>query len=92
LKVYRNPPCVVTAGFDGMAKIWTLEGKLMSVLRAYGQSSWDFPVEATGPSVPLETQNWLLQKVHEASDDTSVDAKEALTNGYQRGDASKTSS
>eukprot|EP00913_Durusdinium_trenchii_P004692 g4357.t1 len=45
LKVYSNPPCVVTAGFDGMAKIWTREGKLMSVLRAYGQTIWDFPVE-----------------------------------------------
>ena len=45
-EVYNNPPCVVTAGFDGMAKIWSKEGKLMTVLRAYGQSSWDFPVEA----------------------------------------------
>lgn len=45
-EVYNNPPCVVTAGFDGMAKIWSKEGRLMTVLRAYGQSSWDFPVEA----------------------------------------------
>eukprot|EP00435_Cladocopium_sp_Y103_P031150 s482_g7.t2 len=85
LKVYRNPPCVVTAGFDGMAKIWTWEGKLVTVLRAYGQSTWDFPVEATDPCVPLETQNWLLEKVHEASDEKPVDAKESLTNGYQKG-------
>lgn len=85
LKVYRNPPCVVTAGFDGMAKIWTREGKLMTVLRAYGQSTWDFPVEATDPCVPLETQNWLLEKVHEASDEKPADAKESLTNGYQKG-------
>lgn len=85
LKVYRTPPCVVTAGFDGMAKIWTWEGKLMTVLRAYGQSMWDFPVEATDPYVPLETQNWLLEKVHEASDEKPADAKESLTNGYQKG-------
>ncbi|CAK8986904.1 unnamed protein product [Durusdinium trenchii] len=86
LKVYSNPPCVVTAGFDGMAKIWTREGKLMSVLRAYGQTIWDFPVEATDPCVPLETQNWLLQKVHEASEEKPVDgARESITNGYQKG-------
>jgi len=72
LKVYSNPPCVVTAGFDGMAKIWTREGTLMTVLRAYGQTFWHFPVEATDPCVPLETQDYLLQKVHEASEEKVV--------------------
>ncbi|CAL1150119.1 unnamed protein product [Cladocopium goreaui] len=57
---------ILEVGFDGMAKIWTREGKLMTVLRAYGQSTWDFPVEATDPCVPLETQNWLLEKVEQA--------------------------
>eukprot|EP00439_Symbiodinium_sp_Y106_P057704 s1575_g8.t1 len=53
LKVYSNPPCLVTAGkglrgsqgFDGMAKIWARDGTLISVLRAYGQTPWHFPAE-----------------------------------------------
>lgn len=80
LKVYSNPPCLVTAGFDGMAKIWARDGTLISVLRAYGQTPWHFPAEASDPCVPLETQNYLLEKVRQAAV-----AKPAIENGYSRG-------
>jgi len=52
LKVYSNPECIVTAGYDHMVKIWHLtddehgkkRGQLMTVLRAYGVTPWNFPV------------------------------------------------
>eukprot|EP00931_Biecheleriopsis_adriatica_P010284 TRINITY_DN11136_c0_g2_i1.p1 TRINITY_DN11136_c0_g2~~TRINITY_DN11136_c0_g2_i1.p1 ORF type:complete len:1153 (+),score=285.20 TRINITY_DN11136_c0_g2_i1:92-3550(+) len=66
LKVYKDPSCIVTAGYDGMAKIWTRDGQLMTVLRAYGQTPWHFPVQDNDPGVPAETLDYILKKVQEA--------------------------
>merc|ERR550537_1660385 len=62
IQVCRNPVCVVTAGYDHMVKVWSYEGELISILRAYGQSSWSFDVQAD-LSVDEETLNHVLSKV-----------------------------
>lgn len=39
---FNNVPIAKASGFDGMAKIWTLEGKLMSVEVQVGQTIDNF--------------------------------------------------
>lgn len=62
IQVCQNPLCVVTAGYDHMVKIWSYDGEPLSILRAYGQSSWNFDVQAD-LSVDEETLRNVLAKV-----------------------------
>mmetsp|Transcript_100313 Transcript_100313/g.284167 ORF Transcript_100313/g.284167 Transcript_100313/m.284167 type:complete len:1154 (+) Transcript_100313:239-3700(+) len=63
LNVYGKPPCIVTAGYDHMVKIWSLEGQMMTLLRAYGQIPWSFPVRADMIGIDDETLNAVLERV-----------------------------
>lgn len=46
-----------------MVKIWTLEGKLMTVLRAYSTSPWSFPVRADQTGIDDETLDRVMERV-----------------------------
>merc|ERR1712079_330366 len=61
LGVYAEPACIVTAGYDHMAKVWTREGQLVCVLRAYGVTPWRFPVKADEISIDGATIDALLE-------------------------------
>lgn len=66
IKVYRSPDCVLTAGYDQMVKIWTLDGQLMTVLRAYGAIPWNFPVRADMLGIDDDTLDGIIERVKEA--------------------------
>lgn len=66
LKVYNDPQFILTAGYDGMVKIWGWDGQLMTVLRAYGSTPWNFQVNHDDAGVDIETLDHILSKVHEA--------------------------
>lgn len=72
LKVYNNPECIVTAGYDHMVKIWKLEGQLMTVLRAYGATPWSFPVKANDCGLDEETLESVIDAVKNDDDDKSA--------------------
>merc|ERR1712032_1589960 len=63
LNVYDKPPCIVTAGYDHMVKIWTRDGQMMTLLRAYGQIPWQFPVRADMIGIDDETLNTVVERV-----------------------------
>jgi len=65
VKVHSSPPCIVTSGFDHMVKIWTRRGEPMAVLRAYGATPWNFPVEPGIASEDVEALDEVLAKVRE---------------------------
>merc|ERR1712054_683365 len=65
LNVHSDPPCILTAGYDHMVKIWEIEGNgvLMTVLRAYGTIPWNFPVKAETIALDEETVEKVAQAV-----------------------------
>jgi WD40 repeat protein len=73
VRVYRQPDCVVTAGYDQMVKIWTLDGQMMTVLRAYGQIPWQFPVRADMIGIDEATLDGILERVRQV--EKQVDKK-----------------
>lgn len=76
LKVYSQPECIVTAGYDHMVVIWTRDGQRMSVLRAYG-SQWKFNVTADNVGCDVETLNDVAKQIdHEER----KEIKKKLTN------------
>lgn len=67
-KVYTDPAFVITAGYDQMVKLWTHQGEMMTVLRAYGQIPWSFPVCADMIGIEDHALDRILEKVQEAED------------------------
>jgi len=63
LEVYHRPACVVSAGVDHMVKIWSLEGKPMTALRAYSTTPWSFPVRADQTGIDDETLDRVMARV-----------------------------
>merc|ERR1719401_3334010 len=63
LQVYSDPEFLVTAGYDHMVKIWGLNGQLMTVLRAFGQIPWKFPVRPGNVGIDDETLDAVMAQV-----------------------------
>lgn len=61
LYVYASPGFILTAGYDNMVKLWTMDGNRMTVLRAFGSIPWVFPVQ----SIPAGVDEQTLAKVKE---------------------------
>lgn len=75
LGAYPRVPCIVTAGYDKMAKIWTPEGQLMSILRAYGVTPWHFPIKADEIAIDSETIDGLLSVLRKSDSTMAKPAK-----------------
>mmetsp|Transcript_59487 Transcript_59487/g.128674 ORF Transcript_59487/g.128674 Transcript_59487/m.128674 type:complete len:1136 (+) Transcript_59487:181-3588(+) len=88
LKVYSSPQFVLTAGYDHMVKIWTLEGQLLTVLRAYGQIPWHFPVGPDMDGLDEDTLDEVLERVQEV--DRKYDLAKAAMGGARGGAAALT--
>uniref|UniRef100_A0A7S0ZUV4 EF-hand domain-containing protein n=1 Tax=Noctiluca scintillans TaxID=2966 RepID=A0A7S0ZUV4_NOCSC len=65
IEVCSLPACCVTAGSDHMVKVWSRHGELLTVLRAYGQTHWNFPMKAETFGVDVETLSHVLRQVGE---------------------------
>jgi WD40 repeat protein len=63
LEIYSDPECLVTAGYDHMVKIWNLGGQLMTVLRAFGQIPWKFPLRPGNVGIDDETLDAVIKQV-----------------------------
>lgn len=61
LKVYSEPECIVTAGYDHMVKVWHLDGQAMTVLRAYGLIPWNFPVKSDAVGIDEATLDSVME-------------------------------
>jgi len=62
LKVYSEPECIVTAGYDHMVKVWHLDGQPMTVLRAYGITPWTFPVKSDAVGIDEATLDGVMER------------------------------
>merc|ERR1712136_684944 len=65
VEVCSLPACCVTAGSDHMVKVWSRHGELLTVLRAHGQTHWNFPMKAETFGVDVETLSHVLRQVGE---------------------------
>lgn len=81
IKVYSRPASIVTAGYDKMVKIWHLDGQLMTLLRAYGATPWNFPVPADNIGVDNDTLESVVQAVQQ---DKEREQKELHANKSSR--------
>jgi WD40 repeat protein len=63
IKVYSSPECIVTAGYDHMVKIWNMNGTLMTLLRAYGATPWNFPVQPDNVGVDDATLEEVMKAI-----------------------------
>lgn len=77
IKIYRQPDCIVTAGYDQMVKIWALDGQLMTVLRAYGSIPWRFPVSADDTGIDAETLDGIIERVRQVEAQTGMNRRKS---------------
>eukprot|EP00929_Paragymnodinium_shiwhaense_P070370 TRINITY_DN35643_c0_g1_i3.p1 TRINITY_DN35643_c0_g1~~TRINITY_DN35643_c0_g1_i3.p1 ORF type:complete len:1014 (-),score=163.95 TRINITY_DN35643_c0_g1_i3:88-3000(-) len=68
INVHYDPEFILTAGYDFMVKLWTREGELMTILRAYGSTPWSFKARADMAGVDEDMLDDVLQKVQEVEE------------------------
>jgi len=68
IQLCSSPLCVITAGHDKMTKVWNLDGTLMSVLRAQGDATWNFPCNHFRSDVDEEQIREVLEAVKKFED------------------------
>lgn len=63
IKVHTEPSCIITSGYDHMVKIFHTSGELMTVLRAYGVSAWNFPAPSDADRVDEDILEDVIGRV-----------------------------